>query len=448
MAYYVKSGINYIYPQKKKSLCDMLADEFIKDFTKITEGALPIFEEELTKRLNQSRAQLTEQLTEENVKTFVGNTAEFMESLYKDISEHYTSNSEIKPQIDKAIEFNRLRMRFHTGDIAGIEAKKKLAEQYSKLIAEKKKKVKIVGLGNSQQGKTSTLKYLFQLSDETLKIKNNLESDTSTITEYPVSKYGIDLIYVDCPGTSDSRGKDVDNKNKQMILKYFQQNNDIDIIFWVSKLDRVIDGAQLETIELLGKHIKNIWEKTIIIMTCSNSSPIPDSYFDEIEHVEAEDSEKEIMAWKKYTDDKIATWQKHFTISNGKVPVCLVENSKRYIKEVDGTLILRDGTPYWEVIMYDIFKLISAEKAPISLLAMLNENTTATKEAIQHTKAVESAINKAVETIHNLVIDDAKVLAAAGASAPAAGAIAPAAGSSTGTPKKSAPSGGYFCSML
>ena len=296
MTTYLRSFAGYFYPEKKKtSLVDDVVNHLIKEITEITKDVCPDLDEELKTKLDEAKKDLKSQITKENVKNFVDSTICKMEPIYENILQSFSNYPNFKEQAIQAVETNKMKLNLLNVDLTGIEAKKKLAQTYSKLICNKNKKtIKIIGVGNSQQGKTSTLKYLFQLSDDKLKIKNNCSSDTSDITEYTASKYNIELIYFDCPGTSDSRGKEYDKRNRLLILNHLKKHPDTDVIFWVSKLDRIVDLAQQETIELFGNQIDNIWQKTIIILTCSNSSPVPDSYFDELDGINNDEKDDKI----------------------------------------------------------------------------------------------------------------------------------------------------------
>lgn len=385
------SLFDYWYPKKKKTIVEDFMNDVSTELLDLTKDCLPLIQNEVKKKLNEVKEELSNNINETNIKEIVNMSSSILANNLKNIIE---KNKELENPVNETIKKNQSKLNIMMSNFNSFDSKLKMADEYCSLISEKKKVIKILAVGDTQQGKTSTVKYLFQIPDSELCIKNNLESDTKEIKEYEIKKGNVTLKYVDCPGFNDSRGENQKIQNKKEITKYFQRNNDIDLIFWVSKLDRILDSNHKQLINELTNFSNNIWERSIIILTCANSSSIPDCYFP-INQNDTDNTEEEIMlnAWTKYTNDKITLWKDYFSGRIKNIPVCLVENSKRYTKLIEGVRVLKDGSPFWELLMFEVFNTVQKDKSPLSFIAMVNKND------IEHSKALINASDRVLSSI-------------------------------------------------
>ena len=247
----------------------------------------------------------------------------------------------------------------------------------------KKNKLKILTLGNTQCGKSSTIKYVFNITDSTLVIGNNTKSETAKITEYPYVQNGITLTVVDVPGFYDTDGRS--DLFYNMIVNYIKKSNGhestkIDVILWISKIDDVVAAYTQAIINKLTCDLGNhFWKKTMIVLTHSNSTAsIPDNYYNMFSTklgLEEYDTKVEQEAWKLHTQNKINIWKNAFKLYNADINVLLVENNRRLNGLLKGDIgKLLDGTPIIETIYAKTFELIELHSAP-AMFTFLIGNT-------------------------------------------------------------------------
>ena len=275
-------------------------------------------------------------------------------------------------------------------------------KKYATHIQPHKKKIRILVLGPSQVGKTALAKHLFRL--RSIKLKGNLSSDTDKVEIYTHVINGIEIYYVDSPGFFDSRGRDSVNKKK--IMSYITDNeNDIDIVLWVSKVNNIINIKHKELLNTLTHDLGvTIWKKSIVVLTHANDDPPAEYIKEELkkqghdlsdddftdsdedsdtgEYVNQVTDEIKVSAWNTYTRIKKKLWAQEFYNIQCKhnqdnpvnVPVVLVENNKYNMKKINGVGVLRDGsTPILETLMTEIFRLIKTDKAPVMFLALAGD---------------------------------------------------------------------------
>ena len=386
-------------PSHTEAMCNQLMGQLIE----IGKRHLPSIEEDVDKLINQAKKDVNDGIeknlnkidVEELYETFSKNVLCY---LNEKITNYDASNlvKNIKGSQALLHDMNKnTESDFGSyKDIQKIKIFKKrvrLAKQYGNLITGTgKKEISILALGPSQVGKTALVKRLFNLNDKELKLKGGLKSDTTKVETRTKIINGILVKYSDSPGFFDSGGKDKENLRK--IITYLK-NNDVDIVLWVIKInDIVFSSYKTLLINLTRQFGKDIWNKTIIVLTHANDIP-PDEYFtdndeyfmdnDEYQKEEEEkyNLQQEILlvdAWKRFTNGKKSIWrdvfnevQRLFKTENPKnIPVVLIENSRRKMKKINGIGVLRDGTPILETFMTQIFKLIKKEKSPYVFLAM------------------------------------------------------------------------------
>jgi len=253
-----------------------------------------------------------------------------------------------------------------------------------------KKNIKVIALGNTQNGKSSTIKYVFNI--EKIVTGNNMKSDTSKITEYDYVQNGITVTIVDVPGFHDTEGRA--HVFYQMILKYIKDCNQsdttkIDVILWISKIDEVITTYTQEMITKLTRDLgSDFWKKTMIVLTHSNSIVPPDFYETmAVEQLYGADKDNdaaiELLSWKLYTHDKISMWKDTFKSYNSDINVLLVENNKRMNGTLRGkTGTLKDGTPIIETFYASLFTM-NMLKAPAMFVFLSGDVTNGTNTDIQ-----------------------------------------------------------------
>jgi len=328
-----------------------------------------------------------------------------------------------------------------------VEFCKKFTE-LSSSVKNKKKKLRILVLGQSQAGKTSTAKRIFR--QKSIKIKYGIESDTSDVTEYVFTVNGIQIIYYDTPGFFDTRGIEQDVINFSKIIDFIK-NTKIDFVFWVAKIGDVCGSHYKKLLYDLSNSLGvDIWSKTIIILTCANGNA-PDKFYENKKNSEnsSESSFSDadefteldhIIAWKKYTKKKKQMWTnifeeflKEYYIANDiplekmRLPsVALTENEKSYLEglKINGVYYLRDReTPILETIMTYMFERVNKNTAPITFMALIgnqknkpinepkNENVYSGNKSSpvkiskknkpsEHAIAANNAVNKVIKFVN------------------------------------------------
>lgn len=416
-----------LFSRKQPTLYDQIMKSICEDFTSVCKDVLPSIEEEMKTYTEQKLKDIKKNIDNDLNKEMLH---DLIDVCFSKISSYSYGDvgvelDELGSKVETLKKKNKDMVDFiyEEVDMKNYYSKIELAKKYCNIISKEKKTIYALILGDSQQGKSSFVKQLFQISDADLQIKRNLESDTTEVKEYRIEKNGITFVFVDCPGFHDSRGKEIEKRNMKKIIEYINNNNSkIDVIFWVSRLDRILDSAHKDAIEKLTKKYGNdIWSKSIIILTCANSSPIPESYFENSDDSDDESAEEDSYldekknfekmekdAWKNYTKDKKNVWKEYFydhlnsddRTYEDKMMVCLVENNRRYVKTINGISVLKDGFPFWENLMYKIFKLIDEKKAPIVFMAMAKAKQK--KKMDSHDNALDNALNNITNLMNTI----------------------------------------------
>lgn len=394
---FTNSFLKFFSPKKKgilETLYETLSDQISEDI-KEQSPSLKWALDEGKRRISESIKNKTGELSEEDIQSIISKAYDILSDACKK-----TENKEVTEQISNAIETNKTYISKLKSDYNNIEDKVKLLKEYTEKLSKSKKRIKFMLMGPSQCGKSSFIKQVTGISDEDLKLKNGMTSDTTKVKEYRINRNGIEIIIVDTPGTYDSRGEDIEEQNSKEIEKYIEKNKDIDIILWVTKIDNIFDGSQQKTIkEYSAKFGKKIWKKCIIVLTYANSASIPDGFYDMVSYNGEIETEYELKVWKEYTKTKVSVWQNEFKKYSMNVPVCLVENSRRKVKEYNGVCVLKDGTPYMEEFYIKVFDVIKLDKLPIVFLSLANQRETpAIQKTVNTTTTTSSITNESVQT--------------------------------------------------
>ncbi len=300
-------------------------------------------------------------------------------SLFKSLNEHgeFDDKEEIIEQIYNMAEEemdlysirDRLLSEFHDSGIF-------------------RKKGKILLLGPSKSGKSTTLDNLIhyqetkwnknpELSDTT-EIRERIYRYESDVKDENNQSYFIEISLLDFPGFFDNRGKDQVMENYQKIFKAIcNMYNDIICIIFCVRKDAHIGAPyfveelkyfkdQLRSIkEEVGSN-KEIWKKTVVLMTRANANS-DDSYcriaMEELKYdtsMSLTDEQREEMievAWQKEIEEKSRAWQQVFMEHMDVTPLVQpIENSKLSHPTCEETndVILKDGSlsnvGFWKCI--------------------------------------------------------------------------------------------------
>ena len=181
--------------------------------------------------------------------------------------------------------------------------------QYNKIVSKKKKRIKIIIVGGTQNGKTSMICLIYGIDKKDLENARQkgfgIESDTTQTKEYEIEKNGIVFVLVDTPGWWDSRGPEQEKANRENFENYLKENKDIDVIIFVSRCDLPIDQNQQDAIRTFSDRYGNeVWKKTLVVLTYANTISAP------LEYVE--------YCWNKYYPDKKINPPPLFTVPEGK----------------------------------------------------------------------------------------------------------------------------------
>lgn len=312
---------------------------------------------------------------------------------------------------------NSLTDKFQEFDkIERFRKKINASKKYQRIFKSIKSVVRILALGETGVGKTALVKSLFDLKNHELKLKGGVESDTEFVKTYEYKINEIILMYTDSPGFFDTRGSDKAKKNMKQIMNYIE-NNEIDIILWVSKIGDLVHEKHCKLLKKLTKAFGvKVWKKTVIVLTHANELP-PDEYYENDDEEEVD----EITAWKSYTEQKKYNWEKVFDKIQKKydtnynpdskitIPVALVENSIRRSNRIQGVRTLRDGTPFMEDLIKKIFTIIKKDKAPIIFLSMVgNLSNTALNSTDLVLTEQQQSLNNATDEMFDNVISNKK----------------------------------------
>ena len=314
-------------------------------------------------------------------------------SIYPQLDEN-TPNSVILFNTPDYGLYNTMYNMFRKPDISFI-TKFNLMTRLRNLVG--KKTLKVLVIGPTMHGKSSTLKYLFNI--EKMDIGNGIKSNTSLIHEHIYTQNGVDLIVVDAPGFFDTEGRsDIFYKS---LLDYIKKNDKcestkIDIILWVSKLGD-IPNAYVQGImtKLTGDLGSEFWKKIIVVLTNANSTTPPQEYYDnatiilncisdgtmidnygnlcnyngDCDNLTYKE-QREILAWKLYVALIKQQWKKYLSKYNDDIDVVMVENNR----EVNGSSEngegrLKDGTLIVETFYNSLFSLLAKTKTDKSIVA-------------------------------------------------------------------------------
>lgn len=282
--------MNYLNPmsyfgqkEEEKSYTKQIMDTLGSMISVAYAKSIPGIEKEISDEINAMAAKVND---EENIQAIVDYTISSLKAVVAKKTKDLVIFDKIRT--DGIAAAKSLNDDIMAASRMGYHDKVKLMKKYSKQL-KNKKRIKIVLIGKTQNGKSKFIKYLLNLKDVDMPInESNLGSDTDNIREYYAIKNGIEIHMVDTPGKDDTRGKDVDARNYQNILTYLRENNDIDLIFFVDKLENVICQNTVNMIEELTKlYGVNVWQKCMVILTHANCARIPDQYF--IKHIQQYD---------------------------------------------------------------------------------------------------------------------------------------------------------------
>lgn len=252
--------------------------------------------------------------------------------------------------------------------------------------------LRCIVLGNTQVGKSSTIKRLFSIPSDVLTIKDGTKSDTSTFSEYFIEVNNSKLVFVDGPGFLDSEdmnGKLDEDPNIQGLVDYILASDEIHILFLFFKISDIADKMHKRLIEKLGEKLgKQIWKKTIIILTHANDKP-PEQYFyvdSDYDPFEDEPDYTEKEAWKMYLGAKTDMWNACF--DGVTIPVVPVENNTFNCARKNGDLLLLDGKPMWENFIATLLKMVTKSKMPILFNLVAGESKPPKKKKGEEVDAV------------------------------------------------------------
>eukprot|EP00734_Pompholyxophrys_sp_LG126_P000004 Pompholyxophrys_sp_v1_NODE_1_length_32789_cov_6.460653.p4 type:complete len:493 gc:universal NODE_1_length_32789_cov_6.460653:10026-8548(-) len=467
---------------KKETFSESLMNSLCEDLSKLAEGAVPDLKEQVQGYLLESKKGFVDglkEIIEENKENFSEEQAKAVKEQTKALLTSLKSkflgfldvkgctNPQLVHDINSTIDCQH-KIIAMTCDITqenlkNYQKKIERANTYLTLVSGKSKKtIKILIIGATQKGKTSLACLISKINKKELdgaRINGfGLESDTTTIKEYKLTRNGVDLIWIDTPGWWDSRGEKQDSANKALIEQYIEKNKDIDVIMFVAKLGDTLDKNLQQSIADFGQKCgSKIWNKCLLVLTYAQSVASPHEYMEMAQEELYPDEEEslfndmskmtkiKILAWEKFTQASSETWQKYFSkrrdsqnesassssstsssatssssassddATTKKIPVCLVESSP-YQLPLDKNIpqyILYDGTPFLEELMYQILLLVEKDKSPIAFLAMASEtkkekssdsassssdstSSSKSKSDSQHDKSLNNAADKAL----------------------------------------------------
>ena len=392
--------MSWIYGSKapepaKATFAEEILQTAVNDISEIVESVVPTIKEDLIKQIRISNLR-----ENPDVKTMISRIELFAKSKLQEaasrvlttISGPFVSVNPNAEDVDVEDEEVKIRK-------ADILQKQTTVEQsmakYKKIKSNKdvifadmfhaarnynyhlnnKNVIKIMNLGNTHVGKTTTIRYVFNIKNDLIPLKGNTESDTSDVTEYCIEQNGVKLISVDVPGWYDSRRRS--HIFYQDILSYIKENGansdiPIDVILWFAKLDDIIDETAQDIIQKLTNDIGPLfWKQTIIVLTHANSVIPGEYYYVEamkcLETSKSEINEKniELQAWSLYAEAKKQMWKRAFKKYNDDIPVVLVENNcfqNGKLKNKNNTGTLKDGTRIIKEFCESLLKVISVHK--------------------------------------------------------------------------------------
>lgn len=243
-----------------------------------------------------------------------------------------------------------------------------------------KTEITILVIGNTQSGKSSTIKNLLNLDESVIEIGNGRKSCTSKINKHTYKRNNITINAYDTPGFYDTDGRSQEFYTDLINhIKKCDQNDDtkIDVVLWIAKVDEVIAEYTKNMIDKLSRDIgTNFWEKTMVILTHINTIVPPECYIkmaelkfgvtnDEDYNPELE-KKIDIYAWKLFIGYKKIDWIEALNKYNPNINIVFVENNKRFNGASKGDHISRllDGTKIIETFYLKLFKLIEILKTP------------------------------------------------------------------------------------
>lgn len=341
---------------------------------------------DVTSQLSDTYGTLSERATSElqdSVKSFIADGSDELIKLVTD-KESYTKLFEVIKDhaadvYNSTVEGDSKDDTVTSANVEQFENLFSQASKYSHLFPKKGRRLTMVALGRTGQGKTSTVNGLYGLG---VKLKGGLESDTLEPTVYKKDINGVELIYVDMPGFLDSRGIDEANFNK---ICNALQRYPPDVILWVAKLTSNIDASEFEMIrKLTDKFGSAFWKHTLVVLTNANSDPPPEYYapeFDELGEeimIDKQDPEKMLNAAKLHYEAKANHWKVTFraeaNLPSSREPrVVFIENNAygTNTRHHQGERLLIDNTPMWKTFIESVLETVSKQRAAFALLAMM-----------------------------------------------------------------------------
>lgn len=440
--------LSWFFPTSgKKPFSQQLTDDLIGEVTEALQDTVPEIQQSIKTYLNDTKKgfqkglkdvmlENKDSINEEQVNLIRSKTKEYFNSAIKTFTDYITDNSkkELTPEMIAAINIFKGTIEHKEGvvmatydvserNLKNYNQKVERAKSYLDLIKTQKKEIKILIIGGTQKGKTSLACLISGVKKNDIEgARTNgfgLTSDTTQIQPYIIEKNGVKLIWVDTPGWWDSRGAEQSAINKKTIETYIQNNKDIDIIMIVAKLGDTLDGNQQDAIKDFGKSCgQEIWEKTMVVLSYANSVETPTEYMEkayytfnpndsEINTYNPEMPKIRLEAWVNFVNNSTLMWRNYFSqhIKNDvQIPVCLVENNQFQWPQKNGKsiLLLRDGTPFLEELMYELLTIVDRKKTPIIFLAMAANTNSAqpgTSPPSQHQLTLNAAADRMLNQI-------------------------------------------------
>jgi predicted GTPase len=156
-------------------------------------------------------------------------------------------------------------------------------------ISGARNEIRIMLVGRSQVGKTSTIKNLFGIDG--IEIGNGMQSDTKSLVEHRVTSNDCTLIIIDTPGFFDSDGID-DTKTLEKLEEYSMEHY-VDIFMFFEKMYEAPLATHMQVIEnLTGVFGTDMWNRTVMCLTHANRNPSQE-YYENYERELAERIKKE-----------------------------------------------------------------------------------------------------------------------------------------------------------
>lgn len=395
---------------KKTTFTEQLLSNAVDDVSEIANEVMPTLKDDILKNMRIKNI-----YNNVNVKNGLQEIQTIIGTKLKDNWDDVKS-TEAKRRINEKIEEYKL-ITTENKDVTFFERFKYAKKCLNYLKG--KKSIKVVCIGNTQVGKTNTLKYLMNLPDEKIKIGKGLESDTSSITEHKCEQNGVEFVVADCPGFYDSKQRG--ETFYQELLKYLKDNSEnsdepIDTMLWFAKLGDIVDEKIQDTINKLARDLgTNFFGQTIIMLTYANSVKPPQSYYDDAIKILKNSTKKfkredvDLYAWKEYTTAIKNSWKIAFNKYNPNIDIVLIENNEFENGKYDtGFGVLKDGTPIVETFYDTLFNMIGINQRSVAFVFLAgniqdkqidqsNTNINSNNKLTEQQTALNKVVDKAFQ---------------------------------------------------